>query len=240
MNYSDIQNLFYQLSKTSTDDVPVATLNLYTQPAEDEVAAIINECEGMWPYDDANRTDLPQALFALTATVQDYNLGTAIHTIDRVEIKDTGGIWHRIEQYNQQTYKDGNDLSLSTDEAVAGRPTTYRIAGTSIFLTPIPNYTQANSLKVYHTRGPLKFDYTTSKFTDGTGSTSSEPGYASLFHSLIAKIAARNWCIANSLENSQLLLEDITNDKFQLRKFLGTRNRDRRRRMRTSTADSNK
>lgn len=239
MNYSDIQLLFYQLTKTTTDDVPVATLNLYTQPAEDDIAALMQLAGGSWPYDDSNQTDLPHALFDLVSGVQDYNLGAAIHGIDRIEIKDTNSKWRRLSQYDQQQYKEGDEQSLSTDMATSGMPTSYRLRGTSAFLSPIPNYSQTASLKVYHTRGPLKFDYTTGKFTDGTGSTSSVPGFPSLFHELIPLKASRRWAVANLKENAPTILEDIERLEFKFKQFLGTRNRDRRRRF-TPNRDSNK
>lgn len=232
MTYGDLQTLIYQLTRTNSTSLPAATLNVYTQPAEDRVAALIMASDSRWQFDDSNNADLPIATTQLVANQQDYSLATSHLTIDRVEIKDTSGNWKQLTPIDQH---DIRNEALGAHLSTPGTPLQYDKLGTSVFLYPVPSYTQAASLKLYFTRGPLKFDFSTSKFTDGTGSITSSPGYNSLFHELIALLASRRYAVANGLSNSEIILKDIMLMEQHLASFYGQRSHDERPRMGVST-----
>lgn len=243
MTYAQIQDLVYELTKTNSTSLPVATLNLYTQPAEDRIAQLILSSDAKWQYDDGNRTtDVPIDTMNLVSAQQDYSLAVTYLSLDRVEVKDSSGNWHRLTQIDQQDFKGGNSQSLTDYQKTNGLPAEYDLVGTSVFLYPAPNYSQANSLKFFYTRGPLKFDYTTSKFTDGTGSTSSTPGFNSLFHELISLWASYKYAVANEMTNAPGIFAAIQRMENELVAFYGLRDRDTRSRISASTAssDSNK
>lgn len=238
MQYGDIQNLFYQLTKTNSTDVPAATLNLYLQPAEDYIVGLIIKNDATWQFDDSNYSDLPVATTAIVSGQQQYNLAVTHLAIDRIEIAYTASDWRVLSQVDQQQFKGGNAQSLNT-LSTSGKPTQYDISGTTLFLYPVPDYSLSAALKLYYTRGPLKFDYTTGKFTDGTGSTSSQPGFASIFHEGIPYKGALNFAIANSLNNVNLIADVLTRIENNITSFYGLRDRDIPRRM-MAAQDSNR
>ena len=242
MTYDSIRNKIYLLTKTNVNSLPNANLNIFTQPAEDKIASLIMKADSMWQYDDTNYTDLPSATTTITTDQQDYSLATSHLTIDRVELKDSGGSWHLLTPIDRSDIEfepmaEGESSRTGAFLASSGRPTHYDIKGNSIVLYPTPNYTQASSLALYFTREPLKFDFTDDKFTDDTGSASSTPGFNSLFHNLIPLWASYEFAIANGLKNANQLFAEILRTEEELEEFYGQRKRDRRKRMTISTSN---
>lgn len=239
MIYSDIRLLIHSLTKTNTTSLPSATLNLYTQPAEDRVAALILKNDSKWQFDDLNRTtNFPIDTQNLVSGQQDYPLGTTYLSLDRVEVKDSSGNWHRLAQIDQQMLKGANAQSLTDYRKTNGLPDEYDLVGNSVFLYPAPNYSLTNGLKFYYTRGPLKFDWTLGTFTDATGSTSSTPGFNSLFHKLIPYWAAYDYAIANQQKTANGFFVAIQVLEAELIQFYGQRDRDLRGRFTVSTNGS--
>lgn len=240
MTYAQIQSKIYLLTKTNSASLTDANLNLYTQPAEDRIASLIMRADSRWQYDDDNRNDLPSATTAITADQQDYSIPTSHLTVERVELKDSGGQWHLLTPIDRRDVRfeplaEGESSRTGAFQSGTGRPLFYDKKARSILLYPVPNFTQAASLAVYFTRGALKFDYTDDKFTDDTGSASSSPGFAELFHDLIPLWAAYNYAIANGLRNANQLLAEIQRLEAELDEFYGNRNRDERPRFTLST-----
>lgn len=198
--WADIQNRVYDLSDSDSVSFPVAKLTRALAPAMNRIFVKILILNG-WEVDDSNYSDLPIAKTAITVNQQDYSLGVSHLLIRRVELKDSAGNFTLLDPIDQQDIKRGKKAALAVGEstrigaykATTGIPTEYDLIGISVFLYPIPNFTQANSLFVYFSRGPLLFDYTTGKFTDSTGSTSSSPGFNSLFHDLLAQYMAEEY-----------------------------------------------
>src|SRR3990167_10147115 len=195
--YDQIRSKVYLLCKTNVTSLPNASLNLYTQPAEDRVVSLILHADAQWQFDDRNYSDLPIATTTITSGQQDYSLAVSHLTIDRARIKDSGGNWTILDPIDRRDLKTDYSISIFNG---SGLPTHYDKMGSSVFLGPISNYTQAASLELTFTRGPLKFDYTDDKFTDDTGSASSSPGFNTLFHDLIPLWASFNYAIANGLK----------------------------------------
>lgn len=227
-----IQNKFYLLTKTNSSSITAANLTLFTQNAEDRVNQLLLRADQRWSFDDSNYSDLPIATTGLVSGQQDYSLATTHFTIDRVEVQDTAGNWTVLRPIsNQEIQFESLESHLKTN----GLPIEYRKVGNSIFLYPIPNYTQAASLKVYFTRGVLKFDYSLGTFTDGTGSTASSPGFNAMFHDLIALWASYDFAVANALGNAQGVMAAIQQKEQELNDFYGLRRKDERHGMGVST-----
>lgn len=240
MTYADLRLLVHELTTTNTTSLPSATLNLYTQPAEDRAAAIILKNDSKWQFDDLNRTtNFPIDTIALVSGQQDYNLGTTYLSIDRVELlpnnANTTTGWTRLIQTDQQELKRSKSQALTSYQATSGTPAEYDLVGNSVFLYPKPNYSQAASLKFFYTRGPLKFDYSLGTFTDGTGTTASTPGFASLFHSLVGYYASYEFAVANGQTNANGLMATIQRLEGDLIEYYGKKDRDFRGRFTVST-----
>lgn len=237
MTYADLRTLFHKLTKTNTTSVQSAELNAYFQPAEDDVVALINNADSRWQFDDSNYTDLPIATTSLVSGQKDYSLATSHLSIDRVELLPSGAsTWELLTPIDQH---DIRDTALTAHLPTSGQPLEYDKVGGTVFLYPTPNYSQAASLKIHFTRGALHFDFTTSTFTDASGSTSSSPGFNSLFHELIALKAARKYAVAKTLANRNDILLDIDRLEQRLTNFYGMRSRDERPRL-IAKRDSNK
>ena len=238
MKWSEIQTRFYKLTKTNSSSMPAADLNSYITPAYDDTVATINKADSRWQWDDTNNTDLPIGVTGLTSGQQDYSLATAHLTIDRIEVKDTAGNWTVLTPLDQQDLKRDRKQAMAAYKNVPNIPEEYDVIGSSIFLYPAPNYTQTASLRVYFTRSQLNFDYTTGQFTDGSGSTSSTPGFNSLFHDRIPVAAAYDYCSLNLPENAAGLLNKLQKIDANIEAFYGRRERDDRPHMSVSTDSS--
>lgn len=244
--FLDIQNRTYDLSDTDSTSFPVARLTRALSPAMNKVFRKILLKNG-WEVDDSNYTDLPIGKAQINANQQDYSLAVTHLGLNRVELKDLAGNWTILTQIDQQEKKRDKKAALAVGEttrtgayqATTGIPTEYDLIGSSVFLYPIPNFTLAGALLLYFDRGPLLFDYTTSKFTDGTGSTSSVPGFNSLFHELLPLYMAYDYCLIYKPERVPGLLVLINNENKEIDDFYSMRNKDRRGRI-TVSSDSNR
>ena len=114
------------------------------------------------------------------------------------------------------------------NSGVSGTPTNYDKTSNSILLGMIPNWSQDSSLELTFQRGSLYFDYATGKFTDGTGSTASLPGFDSKYHELIPLWNAYDYAIANGKQNATLLMNKILLEEKALRTDYALRSRDER------------
>ena len=218
MNYTDIKSLVYLLTKTNSTSLPNATLVILANRALDRVVSLINESDSRWEFEDSNQSDLPIATTTITSGQQDYSLATSHLSINRVELKDSGGTWHLLRPI---------DRTLITNQPLtnylgSGLPREYDKIGNSVFLYPTPNFTQAASLKLYFTRGPVEFS---------AGDTTAVPGFNSLFHKLIPLWASYDFAIANGLKNANQIFAEIQRLEEELKRFYGSRSRDSKPRL---------
>jgi len=218
MTITDIINRVYFLAKTNATDYPAADMLISVNTAFNRVASLIMRADNRWQWDDTNQTDLPIGTTALVADQADYTLATSHLTIDRIEVKATGGTWHLLVQKDQQDKKRRDAVAISN--TISGVSCEYDVIGSTLYLDPIPNYSQAASLKVYYTRGPVAF-------TSGDVSTGTkEPGFASIFHDLIPQWIAYDFALVNEPEKAAGFMNTITRMEAELKSFYGSRDRD--------------
>jgi len=147
---------------------------------------IIFESQGLWKYDDSNKTDLPIATTDIVNEQQNYALPDKSLDVDRIEIKDTDGNWSKLEAIDKTMVSE----ALPEFYKTAGLPLYYDLSARSIFLYPKPSTNDmavSNALKVYFTRSSTSFTYT---------NTSTEPGFAQPFHPMLPIGAALDYCIS--------------------------------------------
>lgn len=233
MTISDINTKISFLTKTNTTSFPAADRLILVNNAYNRISSLILRADSRWQWDDTNQTDLPIATTTLTTSQQDYSLATTHLTIDRVEVKDTAGNWHRLTQIDQQLLKRGESTALAAYQSTTGTPSEYDLVGNSLFLYPAPNYTQAASLKIYFTRGPVEF--TSAEVTTGT----KVPGFNSLFHDLIPLWVAFDYATANGMPTASGFFASIQRLEQQIADFYGMRNRDERPQL-TVSRESNR
>lgn len=224
MTYDQIKDRVYFLSKTNSTSYPIADLTDSANAAVERVVSLINRCDSRWQFDDTNQTDLPVATTALVSGQADYTLATSHLSIDRVELKDASGTWSKLIPKDQH---DTPDEALSA--TTSGIPTSYDLMGASVILDPVPNYSQAASLKIYFTRPPVSFL---------TTDDDEVPGFNPLFHDLVPLWVAYDYCLINDPDAARGIFTHIQFKEEELYKFYGLRSRDHAGGMRAALADN--
>jgi hypothetical protein len=213
MQYTQIINKVYLLTKTNSSDFPIADLTMLANNALSRVCSLIIRADGRWQFDDINNTDLPIATTNLVANQQDYSLATSHLEITRVEVKDEDGNWVVLKPIDQ---KD-TEQSLSEFMKSPGTPKFYDKLGNSVFLYPAPSYSQAASLKLFFTRGMSEFT---------VSDTTKQPGFNILFHDLIPLWVSYEYAIANGLKNANQIMVEIQRKENELLEAYQKRSKD--------------
>jgi len=201
-----------------------ADMLLAINNAYERVASLIMQADGRWEWDDANNTDFPIATTTITSAQQDYGFAVTHLNISRVEVKDSNGIWSQLTPINQSDFTGQGQAEFLKG---GGIPVYYDKLNSSVFLYPIPDYTQSASLKIFFQRGPAVF--TSAEVTTGT----KVPGFNSLYHELIQLHAAHDYAIAKGLSNVNQLSAQIQQREEALQSDYELRNRDEKLQLRT-------
>lgn len=211
--------LFNEYGKISGNSQLLSLFTSYSNSSLDKVATWIMEADGRWHWEDDNNTDYPIGTTSLVTDQQDYQLATEHLRILRVEVQDTAGTWWKLKPFDEQ---DIFDQSLTDFLKTSGRPMYYDVMGSSLFLYPKPNYSQAASLKVYFQRQPSYFT---------TGDTTKSPGINRLFHQLIVLLCAYDYAFSNRMPIKDDLNLEISKWKDDLQTFYALRQPDDRPRL---------
>jgi hypothetical protein len=206
MTFNDIKAKIYFLTKTNSSSFPIATFVIESNNAMDRVASLIRKADARWRWDDENQADLPIADVDLVSGQQDYTLEEDFLSISRMEIKDESGYYHALKPFDEL---DVPDVALSGWGATPGTPTHFDVNGQSVTLYPAPNYSQAASLAVYYTRGPVQFT---------SADTTKEPGFNSLYHDLVPLWVSYNYAIANGQPTANQYFAEIQRKEDALQK----------------------
>lgn len=192
----------------------------------ERVVGRILEADGRWQWDDTNYTVYPIATTDLTAGQQDYVYNTKHVRITRMEIKDENGNWKWLEPIDQNDtrYRSLTELGNQT-----GVPCYYDKLSQSVFLYPRPSYNSTGGLKVYYQRNADPFVVT---------DTTKEPGFAAIFHRLLALGPAYEYAIANNLNSQKigLLKAEIAQLEQDIKEFYSKRSKDEQLTLRVSGA----
>lgn len=215
--YGSLQSKVYFLTKTNVNSFTNADMAVLATHAINRVASLINQADGRWEFDDSNQTDLPIATTALVSGQQDYALAVTHTNIERVELKDSDGNWGKLTPIDQA---DVYDQSVTDFMSGGGTPLYYDKMGSSLFLYPAPDYSQAASLKIYFTRPPVAL------LSSDISSTTVSPGFNALYHDLIALWIAYDYALANGLPNANQLMVEIDRKEEALKEDFALRSKD--------------
>ena len=182
----------------------------------ERIVGKILETDGRWQFDDTNYTDLPIATTNLISGQQDYSFAVAHLRITRMEVMDTNGKWKWIQPIDQN---DDRSCSLTELGNQLGVPCWYDKLANSVFLYPRPNYSQNNGLKAYFQRTANLFN---------TADTTKEPGFASIFHRLLALGPALEYASANGLNPAkiQVLRDEVAQMEIDVKEFYSKKSKD--------------
>jgi len=225
MTFSEIQSKIYFLTKTNSTSLPLATQTILVKNAMERVSSLIQTSDKRWQWDDSNYTsDFPIATTNLVSGQADYSVAVSHLKMLRVEMATSAALdtWTKLEPYDQQDESG----SLTQYALVSGIPYRYDKLGVSIILDPKPNFSATAGLKVYYQRAQLDFDYTLGTFTNATGSTSSKPGFSSLYHDIVPLWASYDYALANSMANANQLMMEIQRKEKTLTDDYSSRDKD--------------
>lgn len=210
------------LVNTDSTSYPIKRKTASANAGLERVASLILEADTRWKWDDTNETDLPVGRCDLVANQHDYGIDTTYLKILKVTCKDSNG------NFQELTKKSLWDMGQDPTEfqETAGTPRYYELRGNSIFIYPQSNYASTNGLKVFYQR-------TVSYFTTITDvADTTEPGFASPFHKLIALYMAKDYALANDMPAKLKMLQaEIDRMEAQLMEYYATRDEDTKLRM---------
>lgn len=173
----------------------------------------IYNSENGWQYDDGNQTDLPQATTDLVSGTAKYALPTEALTVKRIEILDQNDFWNQLLPITEFELRGkAIDEYFKTDAI----PQYYRLLGNTVELFPASDYNATDGFKVYFDRDVVEFVST---------DTTKDPGFASIFHRLLAVGASLDWLKINSSNNQAIntLAVDWANAERQVKTFYNKR-----------------
>lgn len=204
--------------------------------AFDEVLPVIYAANTKWQWDDSNHDDYPVATMALTTGQADYSFiedenGNSIFEIYEAYVMQPDGTYKKLSPVDAQSDQNADSI-FARNSSNVGTPTRYDKFSTSLFLDPVPNYSQAAGIRVVFSRSPSYFA------SDDTTKTS---GIPAAFHKLLSLIASRDWLAIHKAENVTLLdevKEQIRDRKAALTLHLNKRSKDEKPVMRARVESS--
>lgn len=166
----------------------------------DRFFALAQVYDSNWNMDDRRYADddakLPIGLVNLVSGTGDYLLDIdLLATNGQVFCKDPNGNYKQLEEQDDKT-----DPQSYLQTQPNGTPTHFKFVGNSIILTPTPNYSVANGIKIPYKRTGKKFA------TDSAGVV---PGIPVLFHMYLARYASYPYCAEKGLKNAGAVLKQI-------------------------------
>lgn len=187
-----------------------------------DITSVIWSSAAGWQYDDSNATDFPVATATLVHNQQDYTLPTTTLRIQRVEVKDSGGIYHPVQQIDIHDLKG---VATSEFMGSGGMPLYYDLVGNSLFFYPTPisgagGTTLSSGVKIYFDRTPTLFT------TNGTTASTTSPGFASPFHRYLSYSAAVDYVQDKATQDRLVAIKERL--KQGLIQFYSKRNVERK------------
>lgn len=176
-----------------------------------------------WTFDDTNNTGLPIGRTNLVSGQEDYPLDATYLTVKNVFVADSNGNYTEITQ--EVTPK--NTLLLPTSNS--GVPKFFRLAKGSILLSPIPDYSYTNGLKIEFNRTIPRFASTDTNVT---------PGIPPQFHWWLAYRAALPYCIEQALPQKNDIAAMVAKGEQDIRYFIANRNQTLMPRLRIRQQDN--
>lgn len=209
---SDVDFLCGSTSATYLVADKVRNMNI----AYHDVARLIWDSTDGWQYDDSNATTLPIAKTTLVHNQQDYSIPSTAQRVHRIEVKDNGGNWVKLEPIDSH---DIQGIALPEYYSSAGLPRQYDMIGSSIMLYPVPHSahcTLASGMAVYVDRNVTELAAT---------ATTTTPGFATSFHRILSYAAAIDFSQDSQTRQNFLMQKDRL--ERGLVKFYGKRNVER-------------
>ncbi len=235
-----------RICNATITDYPAVDITRRFNAAMDRYFALAFESDGRWNFDDINNTGEPIDEYNITSGTNKYKLDDFtmdIINIIKVEIltADAKGIELIPETMrslgtsspNNESGKIGTVMRETFHQryvnAPAGTPTHYIKYGDYIYLTPNPNYTEANGLILYVNTAP---NYMAS--TD----TTKVPGIVTIHHNYLCRKAALPYLIEKNMKQAAAVKQQIMEDEDDVRRYFSRRTKDIKQRMTAKVEDN--
>jgi len=172
-----------------------------------------------WEWVDTNDTNSIGTLYTLVNAQKAYTMPVTFLKLLRVEVKDAGGIWRKLHQFDESQVSGSLQEFMKTD----GLPVYYRESGNKLELYPSPatgSVTMTDGLKIYH-------QLTQAEFTNASASVA--PGFPANFHRILSLGAQYDYAISKLSSNTALitkLKEQIDEMRASVREYYTSRNRE--------------
>ena len=210
---------------SNTTLLDATTLRRRFNQAYEEVIVLIQNCDGLWQFDDTNFTSFPIGTTTLVAGQRDYTFASDVLEVEQVSVLDSAGNYKVLSPIDLSQMGGIDPDELYQDN---GLPAYYDKTGRTILLYPVPaagSVTLALGLKVTFKRTADL--YTSGQFTTGT----KEPGFASPFHIILAYKVALPFAESYLPNRVPGFLRKIQELEKGIVKHYGRREMDRRKRM---------
>lgn len=189
------------------------------QAYERVVSWLIN-ADGTWQFDDSNKTDQPRATFNLTEGQEPYTFASDYLQIEAMDVrKSATDPWVRLisldhSELGELTPEEyfGVDSSGNPNKGI---PTHFDMFTDDSFrLYPAPaaaSMTLASGARVWFKRSPTAFTATSATTDDSTN-----PGFATPFHEILAYMASIPYCAKYKKDRVALYTNDVERIKRDL------------------------
>lgn len=225
LTFSQIVSKINRACGTNDTTYTLANKAIDVNLAQDEVWAEALKNNG-WNVDDFNQTDYPIIYTNLVAGQRDYSFvtdatGNRVLDIYKVQIKGTDGLYHDIDEVDQQS--DTAQSTMTDGAGTRGTPTQYDKTGNGIFLDLVPDTSTANGLKVFIDRTPTYFT---------SSDTTKVSGIDPLCHDYLYLKPAYEYARDKGLNNREALFRDLQTSMQKIKERYGVRQKDVPNRMR--------
>lgn len=165
-------------------------------------------------FDDSNLTDIPYFRTDIVSGQEEYQLPANYGMVERIEIKDQGGIWYKMKMIDMNQIKTGLEEYKKTNSI----PNEVLLFANSYRLYPASNWSSSDgdSLRVYCTRDIDAFT---------AADTTQEPGFNKNWHHILAVMAAKDYATAKGKRDLyQAMTMEETKLKQEIITYYGNKN----------------
>ena len=153
-----------------------------------------------WQFDDSNETTLPVCFTTMVADQTEYALPTNVFSVDRAEVLDNNGVWHRLKAIDPKQFSRSFKEQI---DQISGLPNQYDLVGTQLRILPAASADQTtlvDGLRLYITR-------TTTTFS--ANDTNTEVGFNSMFHQIVSTGMAFDYAVKTMNTEKQVALKRV-------------------------------
>lgn len=208
--------------KADSNKLPETLGRIFINEALDDYLELALFSSGFWSVDDPNHGDESNTDIALVSGTSMYAFPSDLLTLEKVELKDGAGNWTEL------VVKGVPDHPTNLQVNTTGIPMWCYAQGNYLHLFPTPNYSQAASLRLWHTRAFVYWD----------GTDTNVPGIPTVHHKYLALRTAYLYAVRENLRNAKAIGELMLIEQQRITQFYSRRNKPVKKRLRVAVTPS--